>query len=213
MVMKRHIGRITNTDKRCVILFMQLQDEKGDILDPDSAMVVDSDALPDRLHQPLMEIVESVEGQNTPVLATLLARRIGPDFGVDMFTALAQHNTLQKVPVDNITMFPEPNQPIALRKVLEGMGRIEPRTESEEDSIIKFNPHSSNQQAIAFEEKTGIASGLLREASDLEAIASAKRAQAYKIAPSLEPKKAITKAKTAKKPTKKKATKKTKKAA
>ena len=188
MVMKRHIGKITNTDKRCVVLFMQLQDEAGNILDPDNAMIVDSDALPDRLHQPLMEIVESVEGQNTPVLATLLARRIGPDFGVDMFTALAQHNTLQKIPVDNITMFPEPNQPISLRKVLESMGKIEPRSEDEEAELNKFNPHTNNQNATSREEQTGIANGLLREAADLENIAAAKKAEAYKIAPSLMPK-------------------------
>jgi len=187
MVMKRHIGKITNTDKRCVVLFMQLQDETGNVLDPDNAMIVDSDALPDRLHQPLMEIVESVEGQNTPVLATLLARRIGPDFGVDMFTALAQHNTLQKVPVDNITMFPEPNQPIQLRTVLENMGKIDPRTEEEIEALDKFNPHANNHNAIAIEEQTGVANGLLREAEDLEGIAAAKRAQAFKIAPSLAP--------------------------
>ena len=187
MVMKRHIGKITNTDKRCVVLFMQLQDEAGNVLDADNAMVVDSDALPERLHQPLMDILESVEGQNTPVLATLLARRIGPDFGVDIFTALAQHNCLQKIPVDNITMFPEPNQPISLRTVLENMGKLEPRSEKEMDEINKFNPHTNNQDATTIEEQTGVATGLLREAEDLEAIALSKRNQAYKMAPSLTP--------------------------
>ena len=191
---KRHVGRIQQTDKRCVVLMLQLQDENGNIIDAEHCMIVDTDALPDRLHQPLMHILDSVEGQQEQVLAKLLARRAGPDAGVDMFSSLAGKlsgvNYVRKMHVDQILMYPEPNRPIPLRAVLEALGTIRPGANEqvvEQAWDEKFNPHNHNSAIQNSEESVKIASNLLREAEDFQALANQKREAAYKVAPQLRP--------------------------
>ena len=71
-----------------------------------------------------MEVVTSPEGQNAQDLGTVLARRLMPDTNVSLLTTLHTAGLLHPVPVDNIVMFPLPNQAYPLRKILESMGRL-----------------------------------------------------------------------------------------
>lgn len=182
---KKHVGRITNTDKRCVVLFMQIVDEHGNILDPDHALIVDTDSLPDRLHEPLMEIVESVEGQKTNVLGELLGRRASPDGGLDMFNTLHRRGYVQKVPVDHVVMYPKPNQKVPLRQILEEMGRLPKPEKNSNEPVDKFNRYEHNQDATDLESRQAVARNLLLEAVDLEAIAKGKRDEAKRICPEI----------------------------
>ena len=102
---KKHVGRIRNTDRRCVVVYMQIPGNE------ENALVVDTDALPDRFHDALMDIIDSNEGQQTPHLHTLLQRRILPDLGLDMMNALHTYGQLRAVNIDNIVMYPAPNAP------------------------------------------------------------------------------------------------------
>lgn len=115
---QRHIGRMNNTDQRLIVIFMQIPDRE------DHALIVASDSLPPRFEQALMQVVQSPEGQNAQDLGTVLARRLMPDTNVSLLTTLHTAGLLQPIPVDNIVMFPLPNQAYPLRKILESMGRL-----------------------------------------------------------------------------------------
>lgn len=179
---KKHVGRIKNTDRRCVVVFMQLPDR------PDHALVVDTDALPDNLHDALQNIVQSHEGQNTSDLSNLLARRIVPHLGIDMLNVLYKRGSLQALPIDNIVMYPLPNTAMPLRQIIElNGGRVgntpvqTPVTETLENRYVE------NQRADASEGQVGMAMGLIRQAEDLEGEARNKRERAYQLAPQLRP--------------------------
>ena len=63
--MVKHVGRIKNTDRKCVVAFRYIYDEKGNITDRDHCLVIDADALPDMFNQAIIDAVNSSEGQNT----------------------------------------------------------------------------------------------------------------------------------------------------
>ena len=120
-------------------------------------------------------------------MGDILSRRIMPDTGLDVLNTFHRHGLLRSEPVDNIIMLPRPNMPFPLRQILEGMGKVIKPAEEYDASMIKYNPYETNQGAMKAEQALGIAKNILVEAADLEAIASGKREQAYKLAPELRP--------------------------
>lgn len=181
--MKKHIAKLTNTDQRCVVVFMQIPGDRS------HALIVSTDTLPPRFEQAVMEVVESAEGQADPVLANVLNRRLLPDTGENLLTALHHGQLLRRVHIDQVIMMPRPNMPISLRKVIDLMGGEAPEPSAEHPEIddAKFNPHTQNTAAMASEERVGIARNLLMEAADLEHVARQKREKAYAVAPELAP--------------------------
>lgn len=175
---KKHVGRIKNTDRRCVVVYMQIPDNE------DKALIVDTDALPDRFHDALMDIIDSTEGQATPHLHTLLSRRILPDLGVDMLNALHHYGQLRPTLIDNIIMYPAPNAPCPLRTIVDyvngTVSTILPESKLE-------NRILENQRSDREEGHLNVARNILMQAADLEAEANRKREQAYRMAPSLRP--------------------------
>lgn len=172
---KRHIGKITTTGNRCVVVFMQIPGKE------DHALIVNTDSLPERLHDPLMSVVESIEGQNTIELHNLLARRLLPDLGVDILNALHQASRLQAVPVNQIMMYPTPNNPIPLQSIIDVMNGSDKRVV--EDTLKSVNHHLDNLRAEEVENKASIARNLIVQAEQLEAEARRKREQAYNTYP------------------------------
>lgn len=133
---QRHIGRMARTDQRLVVIFMQIPDRD------DHALIVSADSLPPRFEQALMQVVTSNEGQSAQDLGTVLARRLMPDTNVSLLTTLHNAGLLQPVPVDNIIMFPLPNQPYPLRQILQSMGRtIQPSAPQ-----VPYNPYGDPVQ-------------------------------------------------------------------
>lgn len=173
---KKHVGRIKNTDKRCVVIYMQIPGNE------DNALIVDTDALPDRFHDALMPLLDSVEGQSTANLYTLLSRR--PFAGTDMLNALHLANLLRPYPIDNIIMYPAPNQPCPLRTIVDFVTGQAPKPET--DSEIN-NRVLENQKDQKDEGKYTMAKGMLSQAEDLQREANRKREQAYKMYPGLRP--------------------------
>lgn len=219
--MIRHTGVLNNTGKNVVVAFMSLPE------DPDHALVIDTDALPDNYNEALRKIVESVDGQNAENLADILARRMTPDgSNTTMLQKLHSAGRLQKVSVDLVTMTPRRGLNWPLRQVLEAMKQqeatqpadlddLDPETRAQVISEMgKFNVHARNMEGTTAEGEKAEAASLIRMAELLEADASAKRQQAYKLDPSLRKKtvteevkvvtKAEAKAKTAAKPATKK---------
>lgn len=175
---KKHVGRLKNTDRRCVVVYMQIPGNE------ENALIVDTDALPDRFHDALMDVIDSKEGQEIPHLHTLLARRVLPDIGLDMMNALHTYGLLRAVPIDNVVMYPAPNAPCPLRTIVDYMnGEDAPKVEETKlDNRILENQKADSAQA-----QLDIANNILQQAQDLEDAAAAKREQAYRLVPSLRP--------------------------
>lgn len=175
---KKHVGRIRNTDRRCVVVYMQIPGNE------DNALIVDTDALPDRFHDALMDIIDSNEGQQTPHLHTLLQRRILPDLGLDMMNALHTYGQLRAVDIDNIVMYPAPNAPCPLRTIVDFMNGEDapPEVNQELENRVLENQRTDSAQA-----QHDIANNILRQARDLEEEAARKKEQAYRLVPNLRP--------------------------
>lgn len=175
----RHIGKIANTDERCVIAFMQIPNRA------DHALVIPTDTLPPRFEQAVMDILKSAEGQNEETFAIALSRRLMPDTGKDILTTLHENRMLRAVPCNRILMMPLPNQPIKLTDILARLGRL--RSDDAYEHTDKFNQHTTNLRAGNDEQQRGIANNLLVEARLLETEAQKKRELAYSYSPNLRP--------------------------
>ena len=194
--MIRHTGILNNTGKNVVVAFMSLPE------DPEHALVIDTDALPDAFNESLRKIVESIDGQNSHNLADVLARRMAPDgSNTTMLQKLHGAGRLQRVSVDQVTMTPRRGINWPLRQVLEAMKQqeqtapanlddLDPETRAQVIAEMgKFNVHATNMEGTTAEGQKAEAAGLLRMAEMLEADAMAKRQQAYRLDPSLNKKK------------------------
>lgn len=181
--MKKHIGKIVNTDQRVVIVMMQIPDRN------DHALVISIDNLPPRYEQTLMDIVESNEGQAETVLANVLNRRIMSDTSMTVLNTLHQQGYLRAVHIDQIVMLPLPNMPFPLRDIIAGMnnGNAPPPSQEAPATADKFNAPANNVAANTKEQRLGIAKNLLVEADLLQVEADRKRNEAFKYAPELKP--------------------------
>lgn len=183
--MKRHIGALKNTGQRCVVVFMQIPTRE------DHALICATDSLPPRIEDALMTTLESPEGQNDPVLGTVLDRRYMPDMGEkSILRALHELGLLTAVPIDNVIMYPLPSMPFPLRQILQDMGRIvnesAPSNVPNSAAEVKYNPYDSTDLQ-ANEKARGKANAYLIEAQLLEEEAMRKREEAYRYDPSLRP--------------------------
>src|SRR5690606_30407520 len=112
-VIKKHVGKIKSTDQRCVVVFMQLPEDK------EHALIINVEALQPRYEQLLLEVVDSAEGQNEKVLAKAMARRTVPETGRTIMEEFHMRGLMRAESVDNIIMMPRPNMPIPLTVVLQ----------------------------------------------------------------------------------------------
>jgi hypothetical protein len=191
--MFRHTGQLNNTGKNVVVVFMQLPD------DPDHALVIDTDALPDMYNEALRRVVESSEAQQVKNLSDVLARRMTPDgSNVTMLNKFHQSGRLLKTPVSNVTMIPRRGVRWPLSDVIAAMQNAEgiplgfddldPETKAEVAANLKrFNVHNVNMDGESAANNQTQAANLVEMARMLEADAQAKREQAYRIDPSLRP--------------------------
>lgn len=183
--MKKHVGQLLNTGRRCIVAFMQLPN------DPNYALVIDSDALPERYHDAVMQVLESLEGQSEKDFANVLSRRVMSDTGADMLTTLHTGGFLVRTPIANVTMLPLPNYPTPLTQLIEMVNQLNPTHQPQVQQAPvdgdRFNQHLVNNQVSKNEEMIGTARNLLALAQDMESDAARKREEAYRIAPSLRP--------------------------
>ena len=203
--MTKHVGVLNNTGKNVVVVYMRLPN------DPNNALVIDTDALPDTYNESLRKIVESVEGQQALDLADVLGRRMSPD-GSQLTLLQKFHSAgrLEKVPVNLVSMTPRRGVRLSLADVLAsidsvkenepiGFDDLDPETRAELAADLKtFNVHASNLNETQSQNRKEEAVSLIRQAELLENDAHNMRVKAYKIDPSLVKK---TKAKTLEQPT------------
>lgn len=192
--MTKHVGVLNNTGKNVVVVFMRLPN------DPNHALVVDTDALPDQYNESLRKIVESVEGQQAKDLADVIGRRMSPD-GSNLTLLEKFHNAgrLEKVPVNLVTMTPRKGIRWPLTDILKAIDEnadsaptnfddLDPETRAALASEVKkFNVHASNLDNEQNVNRKDEAVSLIRQAELLEADAVAMRLKAYKMDPNLKP--------------------------
>jgi hypothetical protein len=199
MAFMKHVGRHAATGQRLVVVFMELPDE------PENALVVFSDSLPDRYHQALMDAVESNEGQSAKQMYEVLSRKVFWHGG-QMLTTLHTEGLLSKIPTKNIIMTPNTSTNVSLNEILEQMHKIEAGLLTENTAPVQTESRiDMNVAESKSEESRQIAQNLLVQAQLLEADAQRKREEAYKYDPSLRP--ASFELKPAEKPKRSKASK------
>lgn len=180
----RHIGKTVNTDRRVVVVFMQIPGRE------DHALIVDTDALPPKYHDDLMTVVQQ-EGQSTKNLGELLGRRVMPSTGSTMLETLHAAGALIPMPVDKIIMLPQPNHGILLSELLKHMGQTQAPVDQVEQvtqTEYRDNRIIENQAIDKNNERYQIAMNVLLEAKLLDEEAARKRESAYQIYPALRPK-------------------------
>lgn len=189
----KHVGKIG--EKPCVVVFREVPNE------PENCLIVESNSLSDQKHDDLMNVVQSAEAQESNNIADVLSRRQFSD-GTNMLNDLHFSKKLQKVSVDMVFLTPTPSQKVSLKEVnveinkLEG-GYTPPKTEADPVSVDTQPLTESTEAAVP---EASVAENLLVQAELLEQDAKAllqdaeaKKSEAYKLDPSLKPKKSSTK--------------------
>lgn len=181
--LKRHIGKLKNSDRRCVIVYMQIPNRT------DHALIIDTDSLSDQFHQFLMDVVESESAQHSVNLADVLDRRASPDAGMNLMNSFHARGYLRPERIDNIIMLPRPNMPFPLAKLIELSSKkpVTPVAPVQEPTRDRFNQHTENLNADAHQSQLNLAKSILMDAKLLEEEAARKKAKAYELAPSLRP--------------------------
>ena len=196
----RHVGKIENTGQKCVIVYRALPEAEAA---GSMALIVQTDQLPDMMHDNLMEVLNSAAAQQTHDLFNVLNRRKFGD-GSNMLQSLHFKGFLKKVPVDNVILYPMPNRALPLRKANVEIGTIdgyedlskvinpnEPDLAKELAKDIPINEEVdiASSNIIPSEDRQAIAAGLLAQATLMEDEAKCKREEAYTIDPALRPSK------------------------
>lgn len=199
----KHVGKIKNTGRRCIVVFRELYNEKGEVIDGDNCLVVETESLPDAEHQDIIRIVESEQAQSTGDVFNVFARnRLGN--GMPALEWMHKSGRLRKFPTNNVTLTPDSQHTLgldALNKIVRmqqaGASQADIENAMRDDTDSAPRTATQNQEPVAQPTDTGdavlddaaIAKSYLSQADMFEAQAADLRKQAYEMDPSLAPKK------------------------
>jgi hypothetical protein len=191
----KHVGKFG--EKPCVVVFRELPGEQ------DYCLIVQTNNLESRQHDDLMNVVQSLEAQESNDISDVLFRRQFTD-GSNMLNSLHYGKKLQKVPVSLVQLTPSPNQSLPLEEVNAEIRKLKggytPPINDEshlKENAVKSpsNPLEANAVASADDDSVAsIAKNLLAQAmlmeEDATAVlkdAEAKKQEAFRLDPSLRP--------------------------
>jgi hypothetical protein len=103
----KHIGRVTNTGTKVLIVFRTLPGEA------DQALVLPVNNLSDSYHDSIMSLVETDQSQEAFEFGEMMFIRSFPD-GRPMLQAMQADNRLIKVATSSVTMTPTTNHSVVL---------------------------------------------------------------------------------------------------
>ena len=186
----KHVGK-THTGKKCVVVFREVPEE------PHNCLIVDTDALPDWMHDDIMNAVESPGAQQSNDFYEYAERTVLTD-GSNMLQALHSTGRLQKVSTDQITLTPNNEVAVGLTEinniVRENTGDkpvVAPSTEQVGMAGKDTAPTPVMESASAPSNEgisdTDLAKQFLAQAKGYETEAKSLKAQAYELAPGLKP--------------------------
>tara|TARA_R110000868_G_scaffold58174_2_gene179729 strand:+ start:1299 stop:1946 length:648 start_codon:yes stop_codon:yes gene_type:complete len=198
----KHIGRVKSTGMKCIVVFREIYDEKGNVTDDKNCLVVETQRLPDMEHDDMVRVVESENAQSSPEFYSIAHRSMFSD-GTNMLVGLHNKGYLRKYPANAIELTPNAYTVISLsevnqiiRKQKSGMTDSDiknsmvndtdqaPRTES---SLSPTPPLSAPTDGVL--DDTTIAKSMISQADTFLAEAARLKSEAYDMAPSLKPKK------------------------
>jgi hypothetical protein len=211
MAFIKHVGKHNN--RKVVILYRQVPGEDH------MALCVYTDTLPSNFHDSIMNVLESNEGQSNESFAEVLFRNLLPD-GRAILPALHQEGFIKKVQANQIIVTPTAKSSVRLDElndILNGMATGEEATakmKELDDNAGLVDPTTKRQKVTESTVNTstnidplsdaGIAKDLftqsermIAEAEGLLAESARLREEAYNLDPSLNPKKANAKKKSA----------------
>lgn len=185
MATLKHVGKYG--EKPCVVVFRQVPNE------PENCLIVETTSLEDQKHDELMNIVQSLEAQESNEISEVLSRRQFPD-GSNVLNDLHFTKKLIKVSSDLVFLTPTPTDKIALSEVNREIMKLDGNTNPPLNTEV--NPDTLMEQQIDTSSVSSQAEGLLAQADLIEGDAmammedaAAKKAKAYELDPSLAPKK------------------------
>jgi hypothetical protein len=96
----KHVGRVANTGKKVLVAYRVVPGE------PDSCLVIPTQALDAAQHDSAIKVVESNAGQNAYELAEAMSRTTLPD-GMNMLVGMQKYGKMVKAKTDTIEMTPD----------------------------------------------------------------------------------------------------------
>lgn len=112
----KHVGMVANTGRRCIVVFREIYDDRGNVIDPDKCLVIETDSLPDHAHQDIISIVESEPAQRTGNFYEVLARSRMTEGSIAL-SWLHNNNRLAKYDTSNIYLLPDSSTKVRLDKI------------------------------------------------------------------------------------------------
>lgn len=184
----KHVGQIVNTQRRCVVMFRELPNE------PTNCLIVDTDSLPDWMHDDVINAVNSPGAQASANFYEYAQRTMFAD-GSNMLQALHKRGLLVKQPTNNIKMVPNATVAIRLDElnaiIAEQNGGKPVVAPPKDPMALGVAGKQVNTGAAAAPANTGviddqqIAQGMLSQAQQFEAEAKRLREEAAALAPAL----------------------------
>ena len=201
MATLKHIGKVANTGLKCVVVFREIYDERGNVSDPNHCLVVETERLPDMEHDDVVRVVESPAGQQANQFYEIAHRSMFAD-GINMLTKLHSRGYLKKYPTDQILMTPNAHTAVKLSEVNEivrkqktGMSDADIQNTMVDDTDQPPRTQTTAQQTTpaptadaGVMDDTALAKSMLDQASTYEAEVKRLREEAYAMAPDLKPK-------------------------
>ena len=190
----KHVGKVG--EKPVVVVFREVPNE------PDNALIVETGSLEPDQHDALMNVIQSPEAQESNNVSEVLHRRTFPD-GSNMLTSLHYSKKITKVPVNLVSLTPTPSQAVALEEVNAEIRKIEagsnpPLNTEVNPATLETDPALAAEQSepVSSDDPVEVAKGILQQAMLMEEDVKAmqrdidlKKAEAYNMAPELQPKK------------------------
>jgi len=176
----KHVGQIINTQKRCVVVFREVPDE------PQNCLIVDTDSLPDWMHDDIINAVDSPGAQASANFYEYAARQALSD-GTNMLNTLHSRKILQKQATDNISMTPNAENKIRLDElnaIIREQAGDAPVVSPPTDQLGMAAQSPSEPETM---DEVAMAKTLLAQAKTFEAEVKSLKAQAYEMAPQLKP--------------------------
>jgi hypothetical protein len=185
----KHVGKIKNTQKRVVVVFREIPNDENHCL------VVDTDALPDWMHDNIISAVESPGAQSSANFYEYAQRTVFTD-GTNMLSTLHSTNRMQKVPTANILMTPNNSISISLDELndmIRQQNGGQPVVKPSEDQLttarrsVDPSTVSTPMKKNAVADNASIAKTMLSQAEAFRAEAERLQAEAFALEPSLKP--------------------------
>ena len=209
----KHVGQIANTGLKCIVVFREIYDDKGNVQEPNNCLVVETERLPDMEHDDMVRVVESPTAQESEEFYTVAHRSMFAD-GINMLVKLNHHGYLKKYPTDQVLMTPNSSTSVKLSEINEiirkqntGMSPQDIQNSMVNDTdqpprtATSLSQTQTNDQAINTNEQvmddTALAQTMLTQAETYEAEVLRLREEAYAMAPDLKPKRGRPKKATA----------------